>query len=167
MNAIDWSAEAWENVTDDVIYRCWEKTGILPDNEVDRPITMEVDSEIDEVQLLIDQINVNNDDNIITARSYIEIDSDLGTEMLDDDEIIAAVQEAPEEEEEEEDIGPPIPNKIALESIQNLYNYLQQNNDIQVNSSFVSGLNDLKWKINRKQNNSLVQTSMDIYLNKE
>jgi len=92
---------------------------------------MEVDPEIDEVQLLIDQINVNNDDNIITARSYIEIDSDLGTEILDDDEIIATVQEAPEEEEEE-DIGPPIPNKIALESIQNLYNYLQQNNDIQV-----------------------------------
>src|SRR6185369_1617640 len=104
---------------------------------------MEVDSEIDEVQLLIDQINVNNDDNIITARSYIEIDSDLGTEMHDDDEIIAAVQEAPEEEEDD-DIGPPIPNKIALESIQN---HLQQNNDIQVNSSFVSGLNDLKWKL--------------------
>ena len=47
------------------------------------------------------------------------------------------------------------------------FNILQQNNDIQVNSSFVSGLNDLKWKINRKQNNSLVQTSMNIYLNKE
>ncbi|CAJ0847096.1 12418_t:CDS:2 [Entrophospora sp. SA101] len=62
--------------------------GILPDNEADRPITMEVDPEIDEVRLLIDQINVNND-NIITAKSYIEIDSHLGTEMLDDDEIIA------------------------------------------------------------------------------
>ena len=46
------------------------------------------------------------------------------------------------------------------------FNILQQNNDIQVNSSFVSGLNDLKWKINRKQNNSLVQTSMDIYLDR-
>ncbi|CAJ0910507.1 4804_t:CDS:2, partial [Entrophospora sp. SA101] len=46
---------------------------------VDRPITMEVDPEIDELQLLIDQINVNDDDNIIKARSYIEIDSDLGT----------------------------------------------------------------------------------------
>jgi hypothetical protein len=51
---------------------------------------MEVDTEVNEeneIQLLIDQINVNNDDNIITARSYIEIDSDLGTEMLDDDDI--------------------------------------------------------------------------------
>ncbi|CAJ0908323.1 4754_t:CDS:2 [Entrophospora sp. SA101] len=52
---------------------------------------MKVDPEIDEVQLLIDQINVNNDDNIITARSYIDIDSDLGTEILDDDEIIATI----------------------------------------------------------------------------
>ncbi|CAJ0838111.1 13054_t:CDS:2 [Entrophospora sp. SA101] len=39
-----------------------KKTGILPDNEVDRPIAMEFNPEIDEVQLLIDQINVNNDD---------------------------------------------------------------------------------------------------------
>ncbi|CAJ0839806.1 4725_t:CDS:2 [Entrophospora sp. SA101] len=54
---------------------------------------MEVVSEIEEVQLLIDQINVNNDDDTITARSYIEIDSDLGTEMLDDDKIIAAMDE--------------------------------------------------------------------------
>ena len=63
--------------------------------------------------------------------------------------------------------GPPISNKIALENIQNLYNYLEQNNDIKVNSSFVLGLRDLKWKINRKQIDSLKQTIMDIYLNKQ
>ena len=66
--------------------------------------------------------------------------------MLNDDEIIAAVQEAPENEEED---ATPISNKIALESIQNLHDYLQQNDDIKVNSLFVSGLRDLKWKINR------------------
>ena len=81
------------------------------------------------------------------------------------DEIIAAVQETPEDEEG--DMGTMISNKIALESIQNLYNYLEQNNNIKVNSSFVSGLRDLKWKINRKQIDSLKQTSMDIYLNKQ
>ena len=42
-------------------------------------------------------------------------------------------------------------------------NYLQQNND----SLFVSGLKDLNGKIDRKQNNSLIQTSIDIYLDKE
>lgn len=144
MNAIDWTAKAWENVADDVIYRCWERTGILPDNEeVEQAMGIDTDAdEENEVQLLIDQININSDD-VITARSYIEIDSGSMTEMLDDDEIIAAVREAPEDDDEE-DVSPPISNKIALESIQILYNYLEQNNDIEVNSQFVSGLRDLK-----------------------
>ena len=59
----------------------------------------------------------------------------------------AAVQEAPSDDDDEEDASPPISNKIALESIQILYSYLEQNNDIEVNSQFVSGLRDLKWKI--------------------
>ena len=83
----------------------------------------------------------------MTVRSYIEIDSGLETEMLDDEEIIAAVHEAPSDSDEEEDASPPISNKVALESIQILYHYLEQNNDIEVNSQFVSGLRDLKWKI--------------------
>lgn len=169
LNAIDWTAKAWENVTDDIIYRCWERTGILPDNErVGGPmeIDMEVIDEENEIQLLVDRINTNSDD-IMTVRSYVEIDSGLETEILDDEEIIAAVHEAPSDDDEEEDASPPISNKVALESIQILYHYLEQNNDVEVNSQFVSGLRDLKWKISRKQVTSLKQTSMDIYLNKQ
>ena len=44
----------------------------------------------------------------MTVRSYIEIDSGLETEMLDDEEIIAAVHEAPSDSDEEEDASPPI-----------------------------------------------------------
>jgi hypothetical protein len=58
----------------------------------------------------------------------------------------------------------PISSKIALECIQSLHDYLQQNDDIKVSSSFVSGLRDLKWKISRKHAASSIQTSMDIYL---
>ena len=79
----------------------------------------------------------------MTVRSYIEIDSD-------DEEIIAAVQEAPSDGDDKEDASSLIPNKIALESIQILYSYLGQDNDREVNSQFVSGLRDLKWKISRK-----------------
>ena len=57
-----------------------------------------------------------------------------------------------------------ISNKVALESIQNLHDYLRQNSDIKVDSSFVSGLRDLKWKIDKKRITSSTQTSMDIYL---
>ena len=34
-NAIDYLADAWENVTDETIFNCWVKTGILPSNEND------------------------------------------------------------------------------------------------------------------------------------
>jgi len=44
---------------------------------------------------------------------------------------------------------------------------LEQNNGIEVNSQFVSGLRDLKWKISRKQVTSLKQTSIDVYLDKQ
>ena len=75
--------------------------------------------------------------------------------MLNDDEIITAVQEVPENEREDEDEDENealmISNKVALESIQNLHDYLRQNSDIKVNSSFVSGLRDLKWKIDKRE----------------
>ena len=61
----------------------------------------------------------------MTVRSYIEIDSGLETEMLDDEEIIAAVQEAPSDGDDKEDASSLISNKIALESIQILYSYLE------------------------------------------
>jgi hypothetical protein len=165
LNAIDWTAESWKNVTDDVIYRCWERTGILPDEEIINNDLIDDNIEIEDevVQSLVNQMNVD-DDITINASDYIDIDDNLETsEMLNDDEIIAAVQEAPENEEEEDDMTP-ISSKIALECIQSLHDYLQQNDDIKVSSSFVSGLRDLKWKISRKHAASSIQTSMDIYL---
>ena len=48
--------------------------------------------------------------------------------MIDDEEIIAAIQEAPEEGET---MSTPISYTIALDSIQNLFNYLEQNSDLQ------------------------------------
>ncbi|CAJ0913660.1 17226_t:CDS:2 [Entrophospora sp. SA101] len=64
LNAIDWTAESWKNVTDDI------------EDEV--------------VQSLVDQMNVD-DDITINASDYIDIDDNLETgEMLNDDEIIAA-----------------------------------------------------------------------------
>ena len=107
------------------------------------------------------------DNAVVRAEDYIEIDNTLETsDMPNDDEIIAAVQEAPENEGEDEDEieALMISNKVALESIQNLHDYLRQNSDTKVDCSFVSGLRDLKWKIDRKRMTSSTQTSMDIYL---
>ena len=107
------------------------------------------------------------DDSVMRAKDYIEIDNTLETsDIPDDNEIIAAVQEAPEDEGEDNDKDEVsiVSNKMALESIQNLHNYLQQNNDIRVNSLLVSGLRQLKREIEKKRTNYSTQTSMDIYL---
>ncbi|CAG8568020.1 10227_t:CDS:2 [Funneliformis mosseae] len=73
--------------------------------------------------------------------NYINIDFRIEiAEVIDEDEIIAAVQGA---SEEEETISIPISYPIALDSIKNLFDYLQQNSDIKVNSPVISGMRDL------------------------
>ena len=84
------------------------------------------------------------DDAVVRVEDYIEIDNILETsDMLNDDEIIATVQEAPENEGEDKDENEAliISNKVVLKSIQNLHDYLRQNSNIKVDSSFVSVLN--------------------------
>jgi len=68
------------------------------------------------------------DYSVTRAKDYNEIDSTLETnDIPDDNEIIAAVQEAPENREDvDKNEGFMVSNKVALESIQNLYNHLQR-----------------------------------------
>jgi len=161
-HAITWTAEAWNNVTDDVIYRCWQRTGIIPEEYgiEDMPIEIEENNET-AIQSLLNQMDMTD----LTATDYIDIDSTLeATQNIDDDEIIEAVQETTEDEEvTEEDKCPLVSDKIALESIQNLVNYLQQSNGINVNSSLLSGMKDLQRQLRKKQVDSLRQSSLQDY----
>ncbi|CAG8754289.1 9715_t:CDS:1, partial [Acaulospora morrowiae] len=102
LNAIDWVAEAWKNIMENIIYRCWERTNILPDKlDINNELldsNIEVEDKI--IQSFINQIIVDNS-TIVKAKDYIEIDNNLETgNMLNNDEIITAVQEAPEYEDE-------------------------------------------------------------------
>ena len=45
-----------------------------------------------------------------------------------------------------------------MDSIQNLFNYLEQNSDIKINNSTISGMRNLQYQIKRKQNASLKST---------
>ena len=113
------------------------------------------------VQSLLNQMDVTD----LTANDYIDIDSRLeATQVIDDNEIIDTVQDIVENEEEvEEDKCPSVSHKIALESIQNLLNYLQQSNNVSVSSSVLSGMKDLQRQIRRKQVDSLRQASLQDY----
>ncbi|CAG8580952.1 6582_t:CDS:2 [Diversispora eburnea] len=67
------------------------------------------------------------DDIIYQIKDYINIDSSLKTTGIpNDNEIISSILEVPEVEEEINDIILSILHKTVLESIENIYNYLQQ-----------------------------------------
>ena len=77
------------------------------------------------------------DYSVMRAKDYIEIDSTLETNnVANDNEIIAAPEDEGKDVDKNEVFM--VSNKVALESIQNLYNYLQQNNNIKVNNLLIS-----------------------------
>ena len=111
------------------------------------------------VQFLLNRMDIMD----LTARDYIDVDSTLeATQIIDDDEIIKAIQETTENEEAEEDNCPLVSDKIALESIHNLLNYIQQSNSLSVNS-VLSGMKDLQRQIRKKRVDSLKQASLQDY----
>nr|CAG8459407.1 1231_t:CDS:2 [Entrophospora candida] len=132
LNAINWTAEAWDSVTDDTIYRCWQRTGILPNEDEEmyeepNELDNELENEENTVQSLINQMNV--------------------------DDIMATPSN-------------PISNTVALDNIQNIFDYFQQNSDIKVNGSLISGLKNLQRQIRRKQNASLKQLTLESFYSK-
>jgi hypothetical protein len=54
-------------------------------------------------------------------------------------------------------------NKTALESVENILNYLQQQSDFRVDSSFLLGMRDLQSQIRKKQIDSMKQTTIDSF----
>ena len=101
-----------------------------------------------------------NVDNIV-ASDYINIDAIIeDTEMIYEEEIIAAVQEALEEEEITSNS---ISNMDALNSIQNIFNYLQHSSDIKTNASVISGMKDIQCQIQRKRIASLKQSTLETF----
>ena len=155
-NAINWTAEAWNNVTDDVIYRCWQRTGIIPEEYRTEGMLIETEENNETaVQFLLNRMDIMD----LTARDYIDVDSTLeATQLINDDEIIKAIQETTENEEAEEDNCPLVSDKIH-----NLLNYIQQSNSLSVNSSVLSGMKDLQRQIRKKQVDSLKQASLQDY----
>jgi hypothetical protein len=168
LNAITWTAEAWNNVTDDIIYRSWQRTGILPEEySYESEEEIDVNNIINEnietsLQLLINKIGESDNNNIIAAEDYINIDSSLETTGIpNDDEIISNVIEVPEVEEENNSNVLPVSNKMALESIENIHNYLQQQQNLNVKHSFLVDLKDLQHQICLNQLSLSKQSSLN------
>lgn len=113
------------------------------------------------VQSLINQTDAVQ----LNAEDYINIDSGLEESDINDDEIIALVQGTAEEECDSNDdlFLLPVSNKTALESVENILSYLQQQHDFSIDCSLVLKIRDLQNQIRKKQINSMKQTTLDSF----
>ena len=82
---------------------------------------------------------------------------------INDDEIIALVQGTAEEACDSNDdlYLLPVSNKTALESVENILSYLQQQNEFSIDCSLVLKIRDLRNQMREKQINSMKQTTLD------
>ncbi|CAG8546575.1 13455_t:CDS:2, partial [Racocetra persica] len=116
-DAIQFVAQAWNKVSEDVIIHSWQKTGILPSIEIDETIDSESlndftnEKEI-ELENLIARFQISknpeNPENLnISVHEFIEIDDKYATsEMPTVEDLIAEIQENESEEEPEQQIKP-------------------------------------------------------------
>jgi len=166
--AIDYIAEAWDNVSQKTIQNCWKKTGILPSYDDDDNIdnNNEWDFELNEFKDKFDFDYLSEDDNL---QEYFQIfDQEIPTEeQLTDDQIINLVQDNEDEDESDIDTDEEIPLisvKKSGDGLRTFVNYFEQQDDAEFN------VDDLPifWKylriIKTKEFNSRIQKTLDMYL---
>ena len=160
-DAIYVAAEAWENVSQSVV---WIKTGILPDNYFNTnlvPIYREPTEEflnLDEIQSLIDQLPINMP---LPANEFIFIDDvfENNESMPSESEIIEAVLNSNNNEEEEEEYNESISHNEVISNINNILN-----NDIKVDGSFIQRLCSFKRHVVYASIKRKRQVTLDRYM---
>jgi hypothetical protein len=170
LDAIQFTADAWNRVEATTIASSWRKTGIVPPmpGSIDEFLNLPLDTEEDDeaVQCLIDRLQPQNP---LTAREYLEIDFTLQIEdMLDDDAIISLVQGEEAIEEEEEDLEPAAPiitSTNAVELIDKLTCFFMHGEArVHISDKFLSELKNVKKELCRTIVDSKVQTDISSFL---
>jgi hypothetical protein len=165
-DAIEFSAAAWDSVTQTTIKNSWYRTGILPpsmalDNDLVAVDPLSDDAEAEqELIVLIDRMLHISDP--LTVEEYILVDNQVvSKEQMTDEEIVKFVNsedtQEPENNEESESL---IKVKDALEGLANVVKYVQHNNLGGVDFVTMKTLNSLKHQILRKDIENKHQSSI-------
>ena len=103
--AIDYLADSWQNVTEETIFNCWKKTGILPSstNEDVTNATQRqqeiMNDETKNVNEIISELDVTSDSHAALLANalnkyFCELEEEVLTgKLLEDDDIIKLVQD--------------------------------------------------------------------------
>ena len=170
LDAVCFTAEAWDLVKPSTITSCWSKTGIISpyqsyniDSILDIPSDNDDENNKDIIQHLIEHIDPES---TLTADEYINIDSTLQIEdRLSDDKIIALVNgEQVEEECSNSQVEQKIVAADAVKSIDILTTFLKQREmDISLSENFIYKLNQCKKNIHKSIFKSKVQSKISSY----
>jgi hypothetical protein len=170
LDAIQFTADAWNRVEASTIESCWQSTGIIRPSadSVEEFLHLPAfDTEVEDtaVQHLIDRLHPQDP---LTASEYLGIDSALQIEdKLDDDAIISLVQgiETVEEEEVLETAAAKITSAEAVELIDKLTGFLMHDEtQVDVSNQCLSDLKSVKRTLCRMIMNSKSQTDIASFL---
>ena len=150
--AIDYLADAWENVTDETILNCWVKTGILPSSTEDdiagaTQIQQSVlNHEIADTNKIINDLGTESENPSATLLasalndfSY-DLEEDIPTEdILDENDIIKLIQEEMNNENDNLDDSEDEPVLVSLDnatkSLQTWITFFEQQETDEFNDS--------------------------------
>jgi len=170
LDAIQFTADAWNRVEASTIESCWQSTDIIRPSadSVEEFLHLPAfDTEVEDaaVQHLIDRLHPQDP---LTASEYLEIDSALQIEdKLDDDAIISLVQgkETVEEEEALETAAAKITSAEAVELIDKLTGFLMHDEtQVDVSNQCLSELKSMKRALCRILMDSKSQTDITSFL---
>ncbi|CAB4483639.1 unnamed protein product [Rhizophagus irregularis] len=169
-DAIVFCTNAWNAVTQEIIYNCWKHTGILPlvnqekVNESVNQLGEDNQVEREEIQFLIDQLPF---DDHMNADEFIHIDDHLKSNKgLTDKEIISLVNlDKNELEVESDEEIPSVISKVQtlndLDDLVMFFKYSSLNNSI--NQSKLNTLQKLRHEVLRSHITDLKQATLDSY----
>ncbi|GBC30141.2 CENP-B homolog protein 2-like [Rhizophagus irregularis DAOM 181602=DAOM 197198] len=169
-DAINFSKDAWNAVSQQTIFHCWQHTKILPLGDLD-----ETDNEIggyDEqvvrdklaLQDLIYELPFND---LIDVNEFLHIDDCLkGDEGLTDDEIISMVKSNNDESKENLNEEPLeiISKKGALEYLDELIVFFEHSSDIPIDSNELIMLQKLRRQVLKSYVNNSKHITLDNFV---
>jgi hypothetical protein len=166
-DAINFSKNAWNSVSQQTISNCWKHTGILPQNEMDDEIEDSDQEEFFnemEMQELIYKLPFND---FMSAEDFLHVDDSLKNNGgLTDDEIVAMVKSNDSESttDQNERSLELISKKEALNHLNNLVLFFEHSSDISINSDELNILKKLRRQVLTLHINNAKQTTLDSFI---
>jgi len=169
-DAINFSKNAWDSVSQQTIFNCWQHTRILPQDEMSDTIEDHEDHEDQairdemEIQELIYQLPFDDPMDVV---DFLHIDDCLkGSEGLTDDEIVSMIKSKNSEPEKDPNEGPleVISTKEALGHLDDLVLFFEYSSNISTNPDELYILKKLRRRVLTSHINNAKQTTLDSFI---